>query len=221
LITVAISSDRSTVDIAVQEFPLPEIAKALRNRQRSGVKVRLIGEHLYNRPWSNLTAQELASLPQKKRDRYSESLQLADTNQDGKLGAEEIKQNDALAIVRDAEIPIIDDTADGSKGSSLMRHKFVVIDGKTVILTSANFTTSDIHGDFKMAASRGNPNNLVKIESSELAKLFTQEFSIMWGDGPGGKADSKFGVKKPFRLVQKVRVGNATVAVLFSHGSGG
>jgi hypothetical protein len=137
------------------------------------------------------------------------------------LGAEEIKQNDALAIVRDAQIPIIDDTADGGKGSGLMHHKFVVIDGKTVILTSANFTTSDIHGDFKMAASRGNPNNLVKIESSELAKLFTQEFSIMWGDGPGGKADSKFGVKKPFRLVQKVRVGNATLAVLFSHGSGG
>jgi len=43
-----------------------------------------------------------------------------------------------------------------------------------------------------------------------------QEFSIMWGDGSGGKLDSKFGVKKPFRPVQKVRVGNAMVAVQFS-----
>jgi len=38
----------------------------------------------------------------------------------------------------------------------------------------------------------------------------------MWGDGLGGKLDSKFGVKNPFRPVQKVRVGNAIVAVQFS-----
>ena len=53
----------------------------------------------------------------------------------------------------------------------------VVIDGKTVIVTSANFTTSDIHGDFKNTASRGNPNNLLRLSSPELAKLFTQEKS--------------------------------------------
>jgi len=46
--------------------------------------------------------------------------------------------------------------------------------------------------------------------------LFAEEFSIMWGDGLGGKLDSKFGVKNPFRPVQKVRVGNAIVAVQFS-----
>src|SRR4028118_485179 len=137
-------------------------------------------------------------------------------NKDGVLSEAEISSGDALAIVRDAGIPVIDNTADGSKGSGLMHHKFVVIDGKTVIVTSANFTTSDIHGDFKSAASLGNPNNLLKLESPELAKLFAEEFSIMWGDGPGGKPDSKFGVKKPFRSVQKVRVGNAMVAVQFS-----
>jgi phosphatidylserine/phosphatidylglycerophosphate/cardiolipin synthase-like enzyme len=97
-----------------------------------------------------------------------------------------------------------------------MHHKFIVIDGKTVIVTSANFTTSDIHGDFKSAACRGNPNNLLKLESPKLAKLFAQEFSIMWGDGPGGKPDSKFGVKKPMRPIARVRVGSATVAVQFS-----
>ena len=44
----------------------------------------------------------------------------------------EIASGDALAIVRSAGVPVIDDTADGSKGSGLMHHKFVVIDGKTV-----------------------------------------------------------------------------------------
>ncbi|TAG91161.1 MAG: competence protein ComE [Oscillatoriales cyanobacterium] len=216
LVIEAIASAESTVDVAVQEFRLPGIARVLSDRQRSGVKVRSIVEHMYSRPWSDFSAQELAKLPERERDRYQEFVQLADTNKDGKLSADEINKNDALLIIKNAGIPIIDDTADGSKGSGLMHHKFVVIDGKTVIVTSANFTTSDVHGDFKTPASRGNANNLLKIENAPLAQLFTQEFNIMWGDGPGGKPDSKFGVKKPFRPMQKVRVGNATVTVQFS-----
>ena len=212
---MAISSARSTVDIAVQEFRLPGIAQALAHRHRSGIKVRLIVENIYNRPIT-LTAPQLAVLPKREQERYAELVQLADANKDGVLLEAEFSSGDALAIVREAGIPVIDDTADGSKGSGLMHHKFVVIDGKTVIVTSANFTSRDIHGDFKAAESRGNPNNLLKLESPELAKLFAEEFSIIWGDGPGGKPDSKFGVKKLFRPVQKVRVGNAIVAVQFS-----
>ncbi|MEG5057652.1 DUF655 domain-containing protein [Microcoleus sp. A2-C5] len=216
LVAEAVASAGSTVDVAVQEFRLPGIARQMADRARSGIKVRLIVEHLYNRPWSDYTAQELVKLPDRERDRYNEFVQLADTNKDGKLSPEEIKQNDAFVILKDAGIPVIDDTADGSKGSGLMHHKFVLIDNKTVIVTSANFTTSDIHGDFKTAASRGNANNLLQIASPKLAQLFTQEFNIMWGDGPGGKPDSKFGIKKPFRPVQKVIIGNATIAVQFS-----
>lgn len=216
LVAEAVASAGSTVDVAVQEFRLPGIARQMAARARSGIKVRLIVEHLYTRPWSDYTTLELEKLPERERDRYNEFVQLADTNKDGKLSPEEIKQNDALVIVKDAGIPVIDDTADGSKGSGLMHHKFVVIDNKTVIVTSANFTTSDIHGDFKTAASRGNANNLLKIASPKLAQLFTQEFNIMWGDGLGGKPDSKFGIKKPFRPVQQVIIGNATIAVQFS-----
>jgi phosphatidylserine/phosphatidylglycerophosphate/cardiolipin synthase-like enzyme len=215
LMIYSINSARKSVDVAVQELRLPRIAQALVHRHRSGIKVRLIVENLYNRPL-NLTAPQLAVLPKREQERYAELVQLADANKDGSLSEAEISSGDALAIVRDAGIPVIDDTADGSKGSGLMHHKFVVIDGKTVIVTSANFTTSDIHGDFKSAASRGNPNNLLKLESPELAKLFAQEFSIMWGDGPGRKPDSKFGVKKPMRPIARVLVGSATVAVQFS-----
>ncbi len=216
LVMDAIATAESTVDVAVQEFRLPGIARVLGDRQRSGVKVRLIVEHMYSRPWSDYKAPELAKLPERERDRYQEFVQLADTDKDGKLSTDEINKNDALLIIKNSGIPIIDDTADGSKGSGLMHHKFVVIDGKTVIVTSANFTTSDVHGDFKTPVSRGNANNLLKIENIELAQLFTQEFNIMWGDGAGGKPDSKFGVKKPFRPMQKVRVGDTTVTVQFS-----
>ncbi|CBN53682.1 helix-hairpin-helix repeat-containing competence protein ComEA [Kamptonema sp. PCC 6506] len=104
--------------------------------------------------------------------------------------------------------------ADADKDGNLNQAE--VVDGKSLIVTSANFTPSDIHGDFGVATSRGNLNNLLKIESGELAQLFTQEFNMMWGDGPGGKPDSKFGIKKPLRSVQQINLGNVTVAVQFS-----
>jgi phosphatidylserine/phosphatidylglycerophosphate/cardiolipin synthase-like enzyme len=214
-IVKSINSARKSVDVAVQELRLPRIAQALAHRHRSGIKVRLIVENIYNRPIA-LTAPQLAVLPKREQERYAELVQLADANKDGSLSDAEISSGDALAIVRDAGVPVIDDTADGSKGSGLMHHKFVVIDGKTVTVTSANFTTSDIHGDFKAPESRGNPNNLLRLSSPELAELFTEEFDIMWGDGPGGKPDSKFGVKKPMRPIARVRVGSATVALQFS-----
>ena len=216
LIVDVIDEASSTLDVAVQEFRLPKIAQAIARRQRAGVKVRAIVENNYSRPWSNLTADEVEQLPERERDRYDEFLKLADTDQDGKISQKERSQGDALVILHKYKIPIIDDTADGSKGSNLMHHKFIIVDGKTLIVTSANFTPSDIHGDFKSSLSRGNANNLLKIESVELARIFTQEFNIMWGDGPGGENDSKFGVKKPVRDVQEVQVGDVNIAVQFS-----
>lgn len=216
LIVDTIASARSTLDVAVQELRLPEIAKAIVERHKAGVKVRLILENNYSRPWSTFTPAEVKELPERESDRYSEFRRLVDINGDNELSPDEIKQRDALVLLRDAGIAIIDDTADGSKGSNLMHHKFVIVDGATVILTSANFTSSDIHGDFKSADSRGNANNLLKIDSSEVAASFTQEFNLMWGDGPAGKLDSKFGVKKPFRPARQVQLGQTTVTVQFS-----
>jgi len=216
VIESAIANAQSTVEVAVQELRLPKIAQALVARHQAGVKVRVILENSYSRPWSDFTAAEVAKLPQRERDRYHESLKLIDRNGDGQLTPEEINTRDALVILRHAGVPMIDDTADGSQGSGLMHHKFVVVDGHTLIVTSANFTTSDIHGDISVTESRGNPNNLLKIESSELANLFTQEFNFMWGDGPGGKTDSQFGVKKPFRPAKSVTLGTTTVTVQFS-----
>jgi phosphatidylserine/phosphatidylglycerophosphate/cardiolipin synthase-like enzyme len=212
----AIASAQSTVDVAVQELRLPKIAQALIERQKAGVKVRVILENTYSQPWSAITEAELAKLPERERDRYQEYQKLADQDQDGKLTPEEINQGDTLVMLKQAQVPWIDDTANGFAGSDLMHHKFVVIDGQRLIITSANFTTSDIHGDFSRPASQGNANNMLRITSAELADLFTQEFNAMWGDGPGGKPDSKFGLQKPFRSPQTVVLGNTSVTVQFS-----
>ena len=216
IIVNTIADADSTVYMAVQELRLPAISQALAERYRAGVKVRVIIENTYNRSWESLSPSQVSQLPEQERDRYNEFIQSIDSNMDGEISQDEINRGDALIILSNAGVPLIDDTADGSRGSGLMHHKFLVVDGKTVIVTSANFTTSGIHGDFSESLSQGNANNLLKIESSELAELFTEEFNLLWGDGPGGKLDSKFGVKKPFRDTREVLVGDTKVTVQFS-----
>ncbi|MEH1839678.1 MAG: DUF655 domain-containing protein [Nostoc sp.] len=212
----AITQAKSTVDVAVQELRLPKVAQALVDRQKAGVRVRIILENIYSRPWSSLTSAEVGKLDKREQERYNEFRKFIDINQDNQLSPAEINQRDALIILQNAKIPWIDDRADGSAGSSLMHHKFVIVDNRIVIITSANFTLSDTYGDFTNSSSLGNANNLLQIDSPELASLFTEEFNIMWGDGPGGKPDSKFGLQKPMRLPQQITLGNTQITVQFS-----
>ncbi|MEH2130793.1 MAG: DUF655 domain-containing protein [Nostoc sp.] len=212
----AITHAKSTVDVAVQELRLPRVAQTLVDRQKAGVKVRIILENTYSRPWSSLTSTEVDKLDKRERERYNESRQFIDINQDNQLSLAEINQRDALMILQNAKIPWLDDRADGSAGSSLMHHKFVIVDNRVVIITSANFTLSDTSGDFTNSSSLGNANNLLQIDSPELASLFTEEFNIMWGDGLGGQPDSRFGLQKPIRLPKQITLGTSQITVQFS-----
>ncbi|TFI52596.1 DUF1669 domain-containing protein [Mastigocladus laminosus UU774] len=219
LIIETISQAKSTIDVAVQELRLPKIAQAVVDKQKSGVKVRVILENRYSRPWSSFTVNEVNKLDKREQQRYQDFRLFADINKDGKLSVEEIHKTDALVILNQAKIPLIDDHADGSQGSSLMHHKFVVVDNRFVIVTSANFTMSDIHGDFTNPNSLGNANNLLKIDSPELANLFTKEFNLMWGDGVAGKLDSKFGLQKPLQNYHQTILGDNQITVKFSPNS--
>ncbi|MFW9261804.1 DUF655 domain-containing protein [Nostoc sp. CALU 546] len=212
----AITQAKSTVDVAVQELRLPKVAQALVDRQKAGVKVRIILENNYSRPWSSLTSAEVGKLDKREQERYNEFRQFIDINQDNQLSPAEINQRDALMILQNAQIPWIDDQADGSAGSSLMHHKFVIVDNRILIITSANFTLSDTSGDFTNPNTLGNANNLLQIDSPELASLFTEEFNIMWGDGPEGQPDSRFGLQKPMRLPKQITLGNTQITVQFS-----
>jgi phosphatidylserine/phosphatidylglycerophosphate/cardiolipin synthase-like enzyme len=212
----AIDSAQSQIDVAVQEFQLPNIAQALAAKSQAGIKVRVILEHNYSRPLSELTAAEVEGLTTREQEHYQEFQKLVDIDGNGTLSQEEINQRDALIILRNAKIPILDDTADGSKGSGLMHHKFMVVDGHQTIVTSANWTMSDIYGDFGHPESEGNQNNLVQIESSQLAAAFTTEFNLMWGDGNTVNQISQFKARKTARPPLEVLVGKTRVLVQFS-----
>ncbi len=134
-------------------------------------------------------------------------------NQYAKIEAE---QAEALTLLRTNQIQQIDDTADGSKGSGLMHHKFLVIDGRWVLVGSANLTFSGVHGDADNPDSRGNANVFLKIDSPAVAQHFTREFNLMWGDGPAAKSDSQFGLQKPHRPEQTVALPTGNLTVQFS-----
>ncbi|AII44495.1 hypothetical protein KR100_14175 [Synechococcus sp. KORDI-100] len=199
--------------MAIQQLTLPKLAKALIAAQGRGVQVQVILENTYNIRWSR---QQAAHLPRQARQRLQRLRQLADRNGDGITSSREAADADAVALLQRAGIPLIDDTEDGSRGSGLMHHKFIVIDGAQVLTGSANATSSGLHGDAGAPNSRGNVNHLLSIHSRELADLFREEFQRMWGDGPGRDKNSLFGLAKESGGVETVMVGDTRIDVLFA-----
>ncbi len=214
-----VDSAQSSVDVAVQEINLPTLAEALQESHQRGVVVRIILENKYSRIPSELSKADVRRLSEYARRKYYEFVHLADLDGNGEISLEEAAQRDALHILKQTRIPIIDDTADGSKGSGTMHHKFLVVDRRIVVCGSVNFTMSGVHGDFANPLTRGNTNHLLVFESPALARMFEEEFEIMWGDGPGGLEDSRFGKQKPHRRPRTVTVDGCPITVQFSPAS--
>ncbi len=199
LLLDSINRAQQEILVAVQELSLPRVAEALVRRHQQGLRVRVVLENTYSQPWSE---QHLHDLNPHRRQRL---LQLRRLN-----------QGDAVALLRRGGVPLLDDTADGSAGSGLMHHKFLVADRRMVVTGSANFSPSCIHGDADDPRTRGNVNHLLRLSSSALAALFVREFDTLWGDGPGGRTDSRFGLGKNSGPAQRVLVGDTPVDVLFA-----
>ena len=191
----AINQAQSTVDVAVMEFRLPQVAQALIAKHATGVKVRLLIDNKYNKTLAEYRPAEIAKM-----------------NRHEKLAFEELERypTEALDLMRTSGMEIKDDTSiNAPKGSGLMHHKFIVIDRKTTIISSGNFTTSDLHGDFNNLESRGNPNNMVIVaDNTELAKAFTDEFNYMW--------QGLFKIHKPYRHPITIPVGQGNITLKFS-----
>lgn len=194
----AIVGAKSTVDIAVMEFRLTKVSEALKNAHNRGVRVRVIIDNKYNKTLAEYTNVEISRM-----------------NSHDKQAYEQLKQYpaDALAMLRQSGIEIKDDTSNGAtKGSGLMHHKFVVVDGKYTIISSGNLTGSDMHGDFGNFDSQGNANNLVVIPNNpELSRAFTNEFDYMW--------QGLFKSRKPKRNPVTIPAGDGTITINFSPSS--
>ncbi len=216
LIIDELSAAKTEVVVAVQEFRLPLLAQKLIELSSKGIKIRVLLEDKYNHSLPELlkpNKAETASEPDLDYDlkRYEDLFQLVDINKNGRLETFELESRDAIFMLRSNRVEIKDDTADGSQGSALMHHKFIVIDNKKVIATSANFTLSDIHGDYTAHKTTGNANALVVIDDASVAKAFKTEFNILWGSDHFAP---RFGVKKPFRGASKFVLNDGTKLTL-------
>ena len=212
-VITAIEKAQQEILVAVQELSLPGVADALVAAKQRGVTVQMVIENSFSQPWGDLHETDLSL---HERRRVAHLKMLADRNHDGELSPTERYRGDAMQILRRHQIPWIDDSEDGSKGSGLMHHKFMVIDTQRVITGSANFSNSGMHGDPAAIQTRGNVNHLLSFNSTELAELFKKEFRLMWGDGPGGAKDSLFGLAKNAPGIQTAKVGGTRIEVLFA-----
>lgn len=190
-----INQAQSTVDLAIMEFRLPNLAKALISKQARGVKIRLLIDNNYNKTLTDYTAEEIVKMNRHDKGKFAELKRYP---------------ADALALLRANGIEIKDDTSNGAtKGSGLMHHKFIVVDEKTTIISSGNLTTSDLNGDFSSFESRGNANNMVVItNNTEVAQAFADEFNYMW--------QGLFKSRKPYRPPLTTSVGSGTITINFS-----
>lgn len=200
---------KTSIYVAVQELRLPTIALKLVEKKKQGLDVRVVIEHDYN-----FTSVDQREVPEGEYEstRLSELHLLVDVNKNGVIEKSELETRDAIYILRQNKVPLLDDKSDISMGSGLMHHKFVVIDGKTTIVSTANFTTSCIHGDFGSAESRGNANSMVVVNAKNFSELFSDEFLQMWGNGKRGN----FGQNKTYRGPRTVTVRGVKLTVQFS-----
>ncbi len=201
--------------VAVQELSLPHLAQAFADAKNRGVDVKIVIENTYHNAFSEFTPEMVLKLTPHMQEKFAEFKLLADFlgNKDGESSTEEMQKIDTIRILRQNKIELKDDTADGSKGSGLMHHKFIIRDGESLVVTSANFSLSDFFGDLSLTSSRGNSNALLLIQSQGMVQIFREEFLQMWGQD---NQKPRFGVKKNFRPLRRVIINGQKLSAIFS-----
>jgi phosphatidylserine/phosphatidylglycerophosphate/cardiolipin synthase-like enzyme len=106
-----------------------------------------------------------------------------------------------------------------STGYGICHNKFVIIDEYATDTTKAVVISGS--PDWTSAMSQGDYNNLIIFQSKVLARAYTSEFNIMWGDtthgGVTNSTASKFGPNKPSWGSQHTfYIGGSAVDLYFS-----
>jgi phosphatidylserine/phosphatidylglycerophosphate/cardiolipin synthase-like enzyme len=152
-LSLAVDRAEVSVDIAVYDFDLLSVARALLRASRRGVAVRIVVDS----------------------DNW---------------------HTEAIDFLRAEGIPIA-----GDGREALMHDKFVVIDHEEVWAGSMNLTVNDAYR---------NDNNLLRIRSEALARIFSAEFEEMF-------LAKEFGSSSPYaKPAAAVELGRGTIEVLFA-----
>jgi phosphatidylserine/phosphatidylglycerophosphate/cardiolipin synthase-like enzyme len=103
-----------------------------------------------------------------------------------------------------------------TSGYGIMHNKVVIIDEYSPDSTEAITLTGSADWDADM--SSGDYNNMIVFQSKVLARAYTHEFDIMWGDTTHGGAagSSLFGKYKPNSGTHVFHIGGSEVELYFS-----
>ena len=134
---------------------------------------------------------------QRAKDRGVKIRFIYDENSDGKAGY--YQNNDTLKKLSNEHRS--DKTDSITQSNMLMHNKFVIFDNKIVYTGSMNFAKSGLSGY--------NENNVIILNSEEIAKLYTAEFEQM--------LNGNFHNQKSRRgTINRFKTGNSTIEVYFS-----
>ncbi len=115
-----------------------------------------------------------------------------------------------------ASIPVIASPTTSSYG--IMHNKFVIVDEYASDSTQSYVLTGSADWDATMSSH--DYNNMIVFQSKVLARAYTHEFNIMWGDTTHGGASivsaTKFGPYKPNSGTHVFHIGGSLVELYFS-----
>ena len=141
-----LGSAQKTIDLALFVFSAQQLTAKLAERISAGVKIRLLAD------------------PGFASRSFSEVLDLLGFAMPDRFCKFEAGNQPLITPLKDVGTPRL---ARGDK----LHHKFAVIDNKTVITGSFNWSP---------AAAHTNDETLLVIHSPQLAKLFTREMNRLW-----------------------------------------
>lgn len=215
-----IETATQNIDITISDIDNPRIVEALINKAASGIKVRVIADS--KRP----TIKDDMDIYAIMRN-YLESMR---RGKDGIVGTTDdimIFSDSPIFTVKPVnDLPYIDATigknnlcgnliANGElittntyySPDSEMNHKFIIVDDYKILSGSANYTSRD----------NVNTQNMIEINSVEIAKAYKFEFEQMWGSNTTtpDPLNSNFGLRKQSYEKTSFLVGNKPVEIYF------
>ena len=121
-------------------------------------------------------------------------------------------ENEAILLLRDASIAVLNDKAGPNDGNDLMHNKFIVFDYRDNSSAADDWVWTGSY-NLTISGTLYNAENIILIQDEALAACYTEEFNEMWGsDGDvPNPANSKFGTRKEDNTPHRFNIGGVWV----------
>ncbi len=104
---------------------------------------------------------------------------------------------DVITLIKNADVPIINDKFGNNSGDAAMHNKFMIVDHRDTTSASDDWVWTGSY-NLTFSATYDNAENVIEIQDEALAECYTMEFNEMWGSDTDipDPANSRFGKRK-------------------------